>query len=207
MKSDDLLTLADIQDEILLEESKPTHEALCRWCNRFPEHRQSLTEFFARWATQIENKNLPDIDEALVGSRMVSHALNLVHKLRASEQSQTAPSELRLCQMIRLSGTTEDEVMSKCALDESLLAKLDRRLIVFSSIPTTCLERLSGALRRTREEVALALSGEPIALGTYKAKMKPSLKQESFGDAVKNSELSEATKNEWLRLVSSEKTV
>ena len=88
MKRDDMMTLEDIQDEILLDEEQPNHEALLRWCELYPEHREALAKFFAVWATQLEKTNFPAINEARVGSLMVSDALNLIHKLRASAAEQ-----------------------------------------------------------------------------------------------------------------------
>jgi len=44
--------LGDVLDALMLEEPKPTHDALSRWCERFPQYRQELADFFATWAMQ-----------------------------------------------------------------------------------------------------------------------------------------------------------
>lgn len=95
--------------------------------------------------------------------------------------------------------------MSECDLDETLLAKLDRHLIVFESIPRTCIQKLSQALHCEIEEVTRALTGDPIPLATYKAKGKPVVRQELFLDAVATSDLDDNVKKEWERVVSAEK--
>lgn len=206
MKRDDMMTLEDIQDEILHDEEQPSHEALQRWAALYPTHREALTKFFAAWALQLDKTNLPAIDESRVGSCMVSDALNLVHKLRASlaEQSTTEAAP-RLCKMISLAGITEDEVMEKCTLDDSLIAKFDRRLIEWSTIPAACVERLANTLRRRSEEIIAALTGGPIGLTAYKSASKPSSKQETFSEALDTSELGEEAKEEWRKVLASEK--
>jgi hypothetical protein len=206
MNRKETVTLEDILDDLMLQESEPSHEALLRWCNQYPEHRKELASFFATWAVQKEQVEHPAIDEAHVANRMVSHALNLLYRQPASVAAeQTASAESRLHKMIEASGLSEDTLIAKCSLDDTLLAKLDRRLILFASIPRTCIQKLSQALRCAADDVVRALWGDPIPLANYKAKGKPTLKQETFLDAVASSELSDDLKHEWQRVVSTEK--
>lgn len=200
------VTFEDILDEIMLQESEPTHEALLRWSNQYPEHREELAEFFATWAVERESDERPAIDEDLVASRMVSHALNLLYQQAHSAAKETqASTETRLHRMVKVSGLTEEKLMAECDLDETLLAKLDRHLIVFESIPRICIQKLSQALQRAVGEVSRALMGDPIPLGSHKAKGKPVGRQELFLDAVATSDLAENVKKEWERVVSAEK--
>lgn len=206
MNRNNHVTIDDILDDIMLQESEPTHEALLRWCSQYPEHREELASFFAAWAVQKEAADRPAIDEDHVASRMVSHALNLLYQHAHSPGAETQViAEQRLHKMVKVSGVTEEKLLSECNLDETLLAKLDRHLIVFESIPRICIQKLSQALHRAVEEVSQALMGEPIPLATYKARRKPSLRQEPFLDAVATSDLSDNVKKEWEELILAEK--
>jgi hypothetical protein len=192
------LTIEDVLDAVVLQESEPSYEALNRWCIRFPEHKEALSQFFAAWAVQKASDDRPEIDESLVGSRMVSHALNILHQRAASITKARAPAaEDRLHKMVSAAGLSEDAVMSECQLDESLFAKLDRHLIVFETIPRICFEKLSQAIRCKLHDIMRAIQGPPVLLTSYKSKAKPAPKQEGFLDAVSTSDLSDEMKNEW----------
>ena len=205
MNRNDTVTLDDILDEIMLQEQEPNHQALTRWCKRYPEHTEELARFFATWAVQQVQTEHPAIDEELVASRMVSHALNLLHSQAVAVGVQVqAVSDARLHKMVRARGLSDDTLVSECGLDRSLLAKLDRHLIVFSSIPQACIDRLARVLERTAEAVITAVRGEPIPLASYKSKSKPTLRQEEFLDAVATSDLPDNSKQEWKRIAAGE---
>ena len=65
MNSDGPMNLEEIQDAILLEEAKPTHDALERWVTLYPQYRADLVEFFATWAEQAAIPDETAIDEHL----------------------------------------------------------------------------------------------------------------------------------------------
>jgi len=205
MKNNEAFELEDIQDEIVSTEQEPNHEALVRWSRQYPQHKEALTKFFAVWAVQLAKGKQPEVNEARIGNRMVSHALNLIHNQKAAVENNVVAQELRLCRVIRTSGVAEDEVLAKCHLDETLLAKLDRRLIRLASIPVALFQCLAELIRVSINDITTALAGDPIPLSSYKAKGKPSLKQESFLEAVASSELPDDAKKEWQDVVSSDK--
>jgi len=204
MNRKDQVTFEDILDEIMLEESEPQYDTLLRWCGLYPEYRDQLTRFFATWAEELEHGECPTIDEDRVATRMVSHALNLLHHQSAPSTEVRAATESRLHKMIRAAGCSEKTLMDQCNLDDTILAKLDRHLIVFESIPQRCIQGIAAALKYAVDDVSRALMGEPIPLSSYKAKRKPELRQESFLEAVSTSELSNPAKAEWRRIVSGE---
>lgn len=204
MNRKDDTTFEDIQDEIMLRESEPRYEALVRWCELYPEYRDQLTSFFATWGEQKEHSERPVIDEDRIASRMVSHALNLIHHQTTPTAEMRGTAESRLHKMIQASRCSEQTLMEQCKLDDTLLAKLDRHLIVFASIPQQCIQGIAAALEFAVEDVSRALMGDPIPLSSYKAKGRPVLRQESFLDAVTTSELSTPVKEEWRRIVTSE---
>jgi hypothetical protein len=205
MNRKDTVTLDDILDEIMLREQESNHQALKRWCKRYPEHTVELTRFFATWAVQEVPTERPAIDEELVASRMVSHALNLLHSQRAAAEAQVqTASDTRLYKIVRARGVSDITLVSECALDRSLFAKLDRHLIVFTSIPQACIARLARVLECAAETIITAIRGEPIPLNSYKAKGKPTLRQEEFLDAVATSDLPDKSKQEWNRIAAGE---
>jgi hypothetical protein len=205
MKNEGVTSLEDILDLILSEEQEPSHEALLRWCKRFPEHADALTRFFATWAAQKEAVGEPDIDEARIGNLLVSHALDIIHRQRTSCAAAEANAEAkRLCTEIASKNLSEEGFAAACGLDESLVAKLDRRLINVLTIPLLCFRRIGEALSMGLEAVRAMLSGPPIALKAHKARVRPTPKVEDFIDAVKASDLSEDQKQEWIRAVEME---
>src|SRR5207249_11317287 len=82
----------DIVDELMLEEETPGDTALARWCERHPQHRKALEEFFAVWAAQAGLPQRPRSDEKLLAERSVSYA-----KAILSRQG-LGPVQPRACQ-------------------------------------------------------------------------------------------------------------
>jgi hypothetical protein len=206
MKNERTTTLEDVLDLILSEEQEPSHEALLRWCKEYPEHADALTRFFATWAVQNETVGEPELDEARIGNLLVSHALDLIHRQKTSCAEAGSKAEAkRLSTAIASKSLSEEEFATACGLDESLVAKLDRRLINVLSIPLLCFQRVGDALSMGMEAVRAMLSGPPIALTAHKARVRPTPKVEDFIDAVKASDLSEDQKQEWARAIEMEK--
>lgn len=205
MNRNDAVTLDDILDEIMLQEQEPNHQALTRWCKQYPEHTEELTRFFATWAVQEMQTERPEIDEERVANRMVSHALNLLHSQSAADEAEVKTvGDTRLHKMVRARGLSDDTLVNECGLDRSLLAKLDRHLIVFNGIPRTCIDRLARVLECAAETIITSIRGEPIPLNSYKSKGKPTLRQEEFLDAVATSDLPDNSKEEWKRIAAGE---
>jgi DNA-binding PadR family transcriptional regulator len=57
------MSLEDVLDALMLEEPKPAYAALLRWSERYPQHRDALTRFFATWAIQAGRPEEPDLSE------------------------------------------------------------------------------------------------------------------------------------------------
>ncbi len=202
MTNEQYIHIEDIFDALMLQESEPSHEVLMKWCARYPEHRDALARFFATWAVQSEFPQQVTVDEARVGNLMVSHALNILHHQEVARFADLEPASVpRLSDAIASSGVTEEEFASRCNLDDSIVAKLDRRLIRPASIPRNCIERMGSALGHTAAAIVTMVAGDPIRLRNYKARGRPELKVEDFLDAVDASDLSEEAKREWVQAV------
>lgn len=206
MNNEQTPSLDDILDLILSEEKEPSHEALTRWCKQYPQHADALSRFFATWALQSEAKGEPVVDEARIGNLLVSHALDIIHRQRSACAAAAAKTEAkRLSAEIASKKLSEEEFAKACGLDETIVAKLDRRLIKDSSIPLLCVQRIGHVLSMGIEVVRAMLSGSPVPLKAHKARVRPTPKVEDFIDAVKASELSEDEKKEWIRVTQMEK--
>lgn len=120
--------LEAIIDEMLLEDPETGYETLARWCDKYPEYRDELTKFAATQAVQKALPEGPQIDEARVTSRLMSHALSIMHRQDAAKAA-TPATAMRLCEAISKSGTAEDDFSQRCSLDATLIAKFNRRLI------------------------------------------------------------------------------
>lgn len=200
--------LEEIFDAILLEEAEPTYAALTRWCERYPEHREALSEFFATWAVQAELPQETTVDEERLANLAVSHALNILHRRDEAVKGTTKVSgdRLRLLATARAAGISEGQLADRVELDFTVLEKLDLRRL--TGIPRACLERLASALHTIPDRVLRMTAGPPLVGGgtRYKAKKKPVPATEDFVDAIRTSSLSEEAKRFWLELVAVERS-
>lgn len=205
MTPDDPTPLEEVLHEVESEERDLNHAALARWVKKYPEYRDELTDFFATRATRAATPEMSEEEQAGAGRRMVSKALNLLHKQRAAATTGTQVSPtgtpLRLCDAVKESGLTEEEFQARSGLDDLLVSKLDRRLIRYLSIPLLCFERIAEVLVRRLEDVFAMLSGDPILLTRHKATKRPEETVEDFADAVRSSNLPDPEKAAWLAAV------
>ena len=76
------ISFDDILNDLMLEEDKPTPEALARWQERYPRYHLSLADFFKTWADQEARAHIPmaDIDEEKLGQKAVEYALGILQK-------------------------------------------------------------------------------------------------------------------------------
>jgi DNA-binding PadR family transcriptional regulator len=74
------LSFDDVLDELMLEETKPDYEALVRWCDRYPQYRNELSEFFAIWAIQFDMPETVEIDEERLVEKGVKHAMEILRR-------------------------------------------------------------------------------------------------------------------------------
>ncbi len=72
--------LDDVLDAVMFEEPEPSHAALVRWINRYPEHRDRLTSFFETWAFVKEFDPEPfsrEVEER-IAQRIYTFAMKLL---------------------------------------------------------------------------------------------------------------------------------
>lgn len=192
------LALDELLDQIVLEEAEPSFDALVRWVERYPEHTDAVAEFFANWAFQAELPLITTVDQERLANRGVSHALNILHRLRTTPNiPQDRP---RLISSARAIGISAAQLEERALLDTSVLLKLDLRRL--THVPRTCLDRLADALGTVPDRIAEMISGTPLASGSrYKAKAKPVSQTQDFAEAIRTSALPDEAKRYWLDII------
>lgn len=84
----------DVLNEVMLAEDTPSHAALLRWTERYPEYEDDLTRFFATWATQAVQPGEPEIDEDRIIEQTVKRGLEILRRQgRLIEETRVEPLE------------------------------------------------------------------------------------------------------------------
>lgn len=198
----DQLSLDEILDRIAVEETEPSYQALTRWADLYPDHKDALRDYFATWAVQEEEPLTQSLDLERFANRAVSHALNLLHQEQATNAAVTQET---LSDAARHHGMDDAALAARAGLDETIVVKLSRRRIRFDTIPRLCLERLRAVLSLTFDQICERLRGPPLAVSAgarLKSKRRPELSVETFGEALESSTLTDAEKESWRLAVS-----
>src|SRR5437773_386067 len=77
------MSLEDVLDALMLEEPRPTYEALLRWSERYPRYRDDLARFFATWSAQAlwaEQSKQIVVDEERLAARTGKYALEIARR-------------------------------------------------------------------------------------------------------------------------------
>ena len=77
------ITLEDVLDELMLEESNPDYKTLLRWQKRYPKFRQELADFFVTWSVARHrpgNAPATEIDTEKLIQRGVEHAMQILRR-------------------------------------------------------------------------------------------------------------------------------
>jgi len=85
----------DVLHELMLEGSRPSYEALLRWCERYPQYRDELEQFFTIWAVQEALPERSPIDEERFGAQAVKHARAILRRqgLSATPERVAPPAD------------------------------------------------------------------------------------------------------------------
>jgi len=192
----------------------PSSEALTEWTRRYPQFERELTRFAASWQLSQSLPVSPDAAQ-LPDEVLVEHGLRAVQDLLAAagRRVQTTPTEPAaapiqgLLHEARRLGLRPRQFAAATGLGESLLAKLDRGLIRFASIPSQALEALATTLQRDLGSVRdyLAQRNPSVAAAAaFKAEQAPQAGEpEDFFSAVTaDTTMSDEQRARWLDLAS-----
>ena len=182
--------LEDILDAYVDSGGGP-NSPLDEWIRRYPEFERELIDFAASW---ILMKWLPpepgteQVDEETLVLRGMSVVQNLLHRHSAeSAPGSVAPFESLVAEG-RERGFEPRQLAHAVGLGDSLLRKLDRRLIAYASIPQELISRLAQVVQREATSITAYLQQEPILGATteHRSERAPKLMAlEDFFDAVR----------------------
>lgn len=88
----------------------------------------------------------------------------------------------------RKRGLSNVKLANACNLSITLISKLDRRLITFSSVPVVVIKDIAAVLHQSTEQILVYLQGKPLAASgaNYKANASPIMpSQQDFFEAVR----------------------
>ena len=192
-------------DAFLASEADPNGPALDEWIRRYPQYARELTEFAATWTLMRCLPPSPDAPEVNEES-LVRRGMAVVQPL-LDGQGLTAPATPPLASLLeagRGRGLAPRQLAQAAGLGDSLLRKLDRRLIRYTSIPREAIEALAAVLQREAEAVAQYLQQGPTfaAAAQHRAEQAPQLAEpEDFFSAVRSDPtMPEERRARWLAL-------
>ena len=182
--------LEDILDAYVASGVGP-NSPLEEWTRRYPEFERELIEFAASWSLMTWLPPAPDaeeIDEETLVLRGMSVVQNLLHRQSAeSSPDSVAPFESLIAEG-QERGFEPRRLAQAVGLGDSLLRKLDRRLIAYATIPQGLINRLARVMQREATSITAYLQQNPTLGATteHRSEQAPKLMAlEDFFDAVR----------------------
>jgi DNA-binding LacI/PurR family transcriptional regulator len=185
-------------------------DSLDLWIERYPEYEQELTNFALAWMLSESLPVAPDADR-VPDTRLVERGMQAVQQLLVTKQhpepaavlagSSAADRISGLMAEARARGLRPRQFVQTTGLGDALLAKLDRRLIRFASIPNEVIERIASALQHDLDSVRQYLQQAPSFATTaaYRAEQAPQLAgpEDFVAAAASDSTMSETQRAYW----------
>ena len=161
------------------------------WLQSYPEFEREIVEFGASWSLVNWLPPAPDakqVDEETLVLRGMSVVQNLLHKQSwGPALDSVAPFESLIAEG-RARGFEPRGLAQAAGLGDSLLRKLDRRLITPASIPRELIRRLAQLIQREAITITVYLRQGPTlgAATEHRSEQAPKLMGlEDFYDAVR----------------------
>ena len=203
-------TVDDVLNAYVASSAEPSYEALTKWIQCYPHFEKELTEFTVGWSlreTLTPDEETEEVDEDTLVLRGMSVVQSILNKEEWTPVDKQMPFA-GLLKEAKARGLSIHNLAEVTRLSAALVRKLDRRLIVFASIPTKAIAVLARAVARRKEEVSDYLRGQPVFPdgASYKAEVAPNLSEpEDFFEAIREDEtFPEQWRRDWLSLESSE---
>ncbi len=162
------------------------------WTQRYPEFEREIIEFAASWSLMKWLPPAPsaeEVTEETLVLRGMSVVLNVLHRQSVKSASDSvAPLESLLVEG-QERGFEPSGLARAVGLGDSLLRKLDRRLIAYATIPRELINRLSKVTQREVTSITDYLQQDPILAANteHRSEQAPTLMpQEDFFDAVRS---------------------
>ena len=164
---------------------------LDEWLQSYPEYEREIIEFAASWSLMKwlpPAPNAEEVDQETLVLRGMSVVQNLLHgQSSESAADPVAPFESLIAEG-RARGLEPSRFANAVGLGDSLLRKLDRRLITHASIPQELINGLAQAMQReTTIIVAYLQQGPTLTAATeHRSEQAPKLMElEDFFEAVR----------------------
>jgi transcriptional regulator with XRE-family HTH domain len=210
----DPVELDDVLDAFLAT-GAPSATALREFIQRYPQFQQELTEFAASWQLSEALPMSPDV-QRVSDEMIVERGIRAVNELLSGRQFQVEPAGVpvgsvaqppvrSLLDEARAQGLRPRQFAAAAGMGESLLAKLDRGLVRFASIPREAMESLAEALHRDLASIQSYLEARTPSvapMAAFKAEQAPEVGQpEDFASAVETDATMNAEQRQrWLDL-------
>ena len=181
--------LDEILFEFVREVERPDWAAVEKWMSRYPQHKKEISEFAAaRIISEVLPENpetaaLPEKSWLAIGKRAYERAV-----AEGTTEYVTAPLT-SLADAARAQGKDIEQLALETRVSETLLLKLDRRLVKAASVPVMFVSELARALHTSVDSLGAYLAQPPrLATGAqYRSERTPAVQQqESFAEAVQN---------------------
>lgn len=182
--------LEDVLDAYVASGADP-NDPLDEWIRLYPEYEKELIEFAVSWSLMKSLPPAPDaeeVDEDTLVLRGMSVVQNLLHAQSLESVSGPVVPFASLVEEGRARGLKPRQLAQEVELGDSVLRKLDRRLIRYASIPKELIESLAKVIQSETTRVAAYLQQSPTLVTTmeHRSEQAPVLTdQEDFFDAVR----------------------
>lgn len=203
-------TLNDILDAYVSTVQDPNRDILMEWIRKHPQYERELTEFTIAW---IQMETLPPVERVeLKNNVLVLRGMSILQNLLHENKDKLTPAQLvshpfrQLIAEGKSNGLSPEQFANLLKLSVALLSKLDRRLILYSSIPLELIEKIGSAIHRGVPSIAEYFLQQPALSNksSYKADQQPKVSaQHDFFDEVRQDlELSDEYRNYWIEIES-----
>ncbi len=183
--------LEDILDDYVASGVGP-NSPLEEWIHRYPEFEREIVEFAASWSLMTWLPPAPNAEE-VTEETLVLRGMSVVQNVLHRQSTESSPDLVTTFESLIVEGQERGFEPRRLAhavgLGDSLLRKLDRRLIAFATIPQELIHRLSRVMGREASSITAYLQQEPIlaARTEHRSEQAPKLTaQEDFFDAVRS---------------------
>lgn len=201
-------TLEQVLFEFMTENEAPSREALTEWIRRYPQYEQDLVDLTVDWfELSLPLTNGTSIEgEAVVVQNGVDFVRDFLHKeqMRLQENPKAHKSFLGFIREGMALNISLDKLAERVGLTPALLAKIDRRIVRYASLPLDLIQALAESVNWDLLSGVQYLQVQPtIPSGQrFKSSEVPQIaEQTDFFDEIRaDPDLSEAQRLRWLAI-------
>ena len=204
----EIKTLDQILFEFLTENETPTRDVLTDWIQRYPQYQKELIDLAVDWfELSLPLSSNTSIKEAAVivhqGVDFVQDKL-LEEEMRRQVIPKTRKQFRGFVKEGRAIGLSLGELANRVGLTPALLAKIDRRMVRFTSLPLVLIQALAEAVNCNVLTSVHFLQLQPVISTNerFKSSQPPKIgEQANFFDEVRaDPEMSDDQRKRWLAL-------